>query len=70
MYTEVAKNLELAKISLSEQTPIIQVVDAPKFPIEKKKNSIPKAILIGCFLGGFLMAAFVIARRVYRLIMK
>jgi hypothetical protein len=70
MYTEVAKNLELAKISLSEQTPIIQVVDTPVFPVEKEKNSLARAILLGCILGGALMGGILVLRKVYRIIMQ
>jgi hypothetical protein len=70
MYTEVAKNLELAKISLLEQTPVIQVVDAPVFPVERVKNSLAKAVAIGLFLGGFLTVLFVVAVKAFRVIMQ
>lgn len=70
MYTEVAKNLELAKISLSEQTPVIQIVDTPRFPVEKKKNSLLKSIALGLILGVVLTMTGLVVIRIYRVIMQ
>jgi hypothetical protein len=35
LYSEVVKNLELAKFTLSQETPVIQLVDTPLMPLEK-----------------------------------
>lgn len=35
MYTEVLKQLALAKITLQKETPLIQVIDAPVYPLKK-----------------------------------
>lgn len=37
---ELLKNLELSKISLSKETPLIQVIDEPIFPLEREKISV------------------------------
>jgi uncharacterized protein involved in exopolysaccharide biosynthesis len=37
---ELLKNLELSKISLRKETPLIQVIDEPVFPLEREKISI------------------------------
>lgn len=55
MYTEVAKNLELAKVSLMQETPIIQIVDKPILPLEKIKTR----KITGIFFGG--ISAFLFA---------
>lgn len=47
-YTELVKNLELAKFDLLRKTPLIQVVDSPQTPILNKK--------LGRLLGGILFA--------------
>lgn len=61
MYAEVIKNLEIAKVSLTNQTPLIQVVDTPLFPIPKKKLiSMPLGIALGSMLGFFAALAYAI----------
>jgi LPS O-antigen subunit length determinant protein (WzzB/FepE family) len=37
LYGELLKNLELAKLALRKETPLIQVIDTPQYPLEKKK---------------------------------
>lgn len=54
IYLELIKNIEISKLTLLNTTPIIQVIDKPRFPLEKNKISISIAILFGGFLGGFL----------------
>lgn len=46
---EMVKNLEMSKITLLKETPLIQVVDEPIFPL---KNNKPKVLMYG-FLGLF-----------------
>lgn len=35
---ELVKNLEMAKVQLMDQTPLIEVIDRPKYPLEEVKN--------------------------------
>lgn len=70
MYAEVVKNLEICKISMAQEAPLIQIVDSPILPLEQKKMRKIIAIAIGCFLGGFFSVAFLIIKRVYRSIMS
>ncbi|MEI6947301.1 hypothetical protein V9K67_08910 [Paraflavisolibacter sp. H34] len=37
LYTEIIKNLEISRISLSQQMPVIQILDKPKYPIPDSK---------------------------------
>ena len=39
IFGEVTKNLELAKFTLSQETPVIQVVDTAFYPLKKEKKS-------------------------------
>jgi len=67
IYTEILKNLELAKITLRKETPFIQVIDRPTLPLEKKKIGMLKGGLIGGFLFGFLGLFYVIIRKIFLL---
>lgn len=49
--SELMKNLEMSKMALRQETPLIQVVDQPIFPLEKSA--------IGKLTSGFLAAIFV-----------
>ncbi|RPD40489.1 Wzz/FepE/Etk N-terminal domain-containing protein [Chitinophaga barathri] len=69
MYGEVVKNLELSRMSMTQETPIIQIVDTPILPLEKKRFGKLKGIVIGAFLSVLLTAAFLILRRLYKKIM-
>lgn len=51
MYAEMAKNLETLKLSLINQTPVIQVVDSPKFPLFDQRTPARYFILIGFAVG-------------------
>ena len=39
MYLELVKNLEILKMTLLEDTPIIQVVDYPILPLQSVKTN-------------------------------
>ena len=48
--TQLVANLELAKVSLRKETPLIQIIDNPKFPLERKKVNLVSAMLIGSLI--------------------
>lgn len=52
IYAEVVKNLEIAKISLRKETPLIQMIDEPILPLDNNKLKKPVA-----FIEGFLLFA-------------
>ena len=64
--TELVKQSELAKVTLRKETPLIQVIDSPILPLKKDKFGKVKGILIGGFLGGFLMLIALIMRRLLK----
>jgi hypothetical protein len=61
--TELVKNLELSKLSLRKETPLIQVIDLPVLPLAVEKFGKVKGILMGGFLAGFLVVVFLIGKR-------
>jgi uncharacterized protein involved in exopolysaccharide biosynthesis len=70
VYGEILKNLELAKVTLQKETPLIQVIDAPIYPLFREKLGKAKGIILGGILGGFLIVGWLLGRRFYRSIMK
>ena len=66
MYLEIVKNLEISKITLLNQTPIIHIIDKPVLPLEKKTLSKAVAGIIGGFLGGFLSLCFFIFSKLFK----
>ncbi len=70
MYTEVVKNLELSKLSMAQETPLIQIVDTPILPLKKQKLGKFKGLVTGGILGGFLIVVFLILKRIYKDIMS
>lgn len=51
--TELVKNLELAKVDLRKETPLIQIIDTPILPLPYEKLGILKGGVLGGFLFGF-----------------
>lgn len=62
IFAEVVKNLELSKYSLSQETPVIQIVDQSYFPLKRVKPSKLNAMISGGFLAGFLVILFFLGR--------
>jgi len=60
------QNLELSKISLLKETPLIQIVDEPILPLEKKGFGKLKGLIMGGFLGGFVIIIFLMIRNYIR----
>lgn len=69
VYGEVVKNLELAKVTLQKETPLIQVVDSPVYPLEIKKLRKLTSLVLGGILGGLLIVTWLLGKRFYRLLM-
>jgi uncharacterized protein involved in exopolysaccharide biosynthesis len=66
MYLEIIKNLELSKITLLNNTPIINIIDKPILPLEKESESKAFLAVLGAFLGGFLSVSFFVFRKLFK----
>lgn len=55
VYAEIVKNLELSKTSLAQETPTVQMLDTPEFPLKKNKTSKLLYAIAGFFFGFVLM---------------
>lgn len=64
VYAEVVKNYELAQMALREETPLIQVIDRPVFPLLIDRVTKFKGILIGLIIGVFVTAIFLTGKKI------
>ena len=55
LYSEVIKNIELTKMSQAQQTPIFQIVETPRLPLENKKLELYELLFMG-LLGGIIVS--------------
>ncbi|ATL46253.1 lipopolysaccharide biosynthesis protein [Chitinophaga caeni] len=69
MYIEVVKNLELTKISLVQERPIIQIIDKPLMPLKNVKIGKVRATFIGAFVSMVLAFMMVVVMKLYKNIM-
>jgi len=59
-HTEVLKNLETLKLDMARETPIVQIIDTPRFPLEKDRLGKAKAMATGGVLGSFLIVFYLL----------
>jgi len=69
VYGEVIKNLELAKLTMAQETPIIQIVDSPIYPLRKEKLGKLKGLVLGGLIAGILASIALIVRKIFADIM-
>ncbi len=62
--TNLVVQLELAKINLRKETPLIQLIDKPILPLEKDKLGKLKSLLLGFFISIFITSIFLIFQRI------
>lgn len=70
VYAEILKNLETLKLDLARETPIVQLIDEPIYPLKVEKLGKLKGIVLGGFLGGFLIVIYLIVRRYFKSLVK
>jgi uncharacterized protein involved in exopolysaccharide biosynthesis len=64
--TQLVAQLELAKVSLRKETPLVQLIDRPILPLEKDKIGWLQSLLIGGFLAGVLSVLSLTFLQLYR----
>jgi hypothetical protein len=64
-YGELVKNLEVAKMSLLQETPLIQIIDKPILPLKSENLGKLKAIILGIIIGGILTMLGLIIGKFY-----
>jgi hypothetical protein len=66
VYAEVLKNLETLKLDMARETPIIQMIDTPRMPLERDKLGKVKGIIIGGLLGGLFIVLFLFGQLIFK----
>jgi uncharacterized protein involved in exopolysaccharide biosynthesis len=64
--TQLVAQLELSKVSLRKETPLVQLIDRPILPLEKEKLGRLKSLVLGGFLAGFLIVLYLIFSNLYK----
>ena len=64
--TNLVVQLELAKITLRKETPLIQLIDRPILPLDKGKFGKLKSIILGGFSTSFLYILYLIFNSLYK----
>lgn len=65
-YTEVMRNLEVAKINLQKETPLYRIIDEPELPLSAAPTSKLKHIIIYMIAATLLMAVLLAAEYFYK----
>lgn len=64
--TQLVTNLEMAKVTLLKETPLIQIIDKPILPLPKDKVSKLKYSILGSFIFTMVYIFFIFFRIVYQ----
>ena len=67
---EMVKNLEVSKITLRKETPLVQIIDTPRFPLEKKQLGKLNSALVGAVVAGLMSVFILILLKIYRQIIN
>jgi hypothetical protein len=63
--TQLVAQLEMSKVSLRKETPLVQLIDRPILPLEKDKVGRLKSLILGGFLAGFLTVLYLVFGQLY-----
>ena len=65
IYSEIVKNLEITKISLREEKPLIQIIVEPVLPLPSSKVKKYIATLVGFFTSALIISAFFSIKKLF-----
>lgn len=67
---EMVKNLELSKVTLRKETPLIQVIDSPTYPLALENFGKLKGVILGAVFFGFFSIIIISFNEIIRRIMR
>ena len=67
---ELIKNLELARVQLKSQTPLIEVIDEPRFPLKTEKRNKLAFMLVSGIIFVFVVALYLILASYFKTLFK
>lgn len=65
MLAQLLQNLELTKMNLLQDQPLIQLIDEPVFPLKVDQVGNVKGAVVGVFLFGFLAMLYLVGKKWY-----
>lgn len=68
--SSLVQNLEMSKMALMKETPLIQTLDEPVYPLNKTSFSKTKGLLIGAFLFGALTVFYFLLKLILKNILS
>ncbi|MFN5024875.1 MAG: lipopolysaccharide biosynthesis protein [Bacteroidota bacterium] len=70
VYAELLKNLEISKLTLQKEEPIIQVIDRPIYPLPYEKPGKTTSGILGGIVAALLCILYLIIRKQYTKLMS
>lgn len=67
VYAEVLKNLEALKLDLARQTPLVQIIDKPRYPLFDNRLGKLKGLIFGGILGGIFIVCYLVGKEILRI---
>ena len=64
--TQLVAQLELSKVSLRKETPLVQLIDHPILPLEKEKPGRLYSMILGGFLAGLMTILYLVFGHLFR----
>lgn len=68
--TQLVTNLEMAKVTLLKETPLIQIIDKPILPLKKEKTSKLKSMILGGVVMSIVLVLFLMCERAFKSLLK
>ncbi|SKB88728.1 Chain length determinant protein [Sphingobacterium nematocida] len=68
--SQLIQNLEMSKMALLKETPLIQIVDEPVYPLVSEKLSKIKNIILYSFIFTFFIVSILLCQRFYYSLIK
>lgn len=66
----LVQNLEMSKLALMKETPLLEVIDQPVYPLKKEGFGKIKGIVMGGIIAGFIICLCLILKRLFKIIMN
>lgn len=68
--SSLIQNLEMSKLALMKETPLLEVLDQPNYPLTKERFGKLKGLILGGLIFGFLSIMFLTLRNIFKTILS
>jgi hypothetical protein len=70
IYGEIVKNLEMAKVNHRNNSPLLQIIDTPIYPLRRTEIRLVKGIVLGALLMALMAFIVLYVRQLYYIHLK